>query len=44
MPTLKKKDYTIALVTGVTFAVATLVITYAARKIDAPQGVRLVRR
>ena len=41
-PTLKRKDYLIALVTGVAIAVASLIITYTSRRIENSQDVRLL--
>jgi len=44
MSTLKGKDYAVAMVTGVVIAVSSLVITYAARKIETKQEVKLIGR
>ena len=40
---LTRKDYTIALVTGVAFAVATLCVRYVSIRIENKQEVRLLR-
>ena len=40
--TLQRKDYLVAIVTGVAIAVASLLITYASRRIENTQEVKLL--
>ena len=42
MPTLTKKDYVMAAITGVAIAFASLLITYANRRIENNQAVTLL--